>query len=147
VARQQFLGSRSRSYFGRHADPAHAAADITLAGAGAARDAWNASEIPGFCVAVPKVRIPLPPAVSPRLARFCPLTARSRLFARVCGPGRCSVVSRDGYRAVHGADRREYLCRAKFQYRGVEEQWRNEFRLGSGKAELGALLVPAKWQT
>jgi len=42
-------------------------------------------------------------------------------FARVCGPGRCSAVSRDGYRAVHGADRREYLCRAKFQYRGVDE--------------------------
>ena len=41
-------------------------------------------------------------------------------FARVCGPGRCSAVSRDGYRAVHGATRREYLCRAKFQYRGVD---------------------------
>ena len=38
----------------------------------------------------------------------------------MCGPGRCSVVSRDGYRAVHGADRREYLCWAKFQYRGVD---------------------------
>ena len=57
---------------------------------------------------------------SPRLARFCPPTATSRLFARVCGPDRCSAVSRDGYRAVHGADRREYLCRAKFQYRGVD---------------------------
>ena len=33
----------------------------------------------------------------------------------------CTAVSRDGYRAVHGADRREYLCRAKFQYRGVDE--------------------------
>jgi hypothetical protein len=42
-------------------------------------------------------------------------------FARACGPGRCSAVSRDGYRAVHGADRWEYLCRAKFQYRGVDE--------------------------
>ena len=42
-------------------------------------------------------------------------------FARVCGSGRCSAVSRDGYRAVHGADRRECLCRAKFQYRGVDE--------------------------
>src|SRR6516164_7532635 len=62
----------------------------------------------------------LPPAESPRLARFCPPTTRSRLFARVCGPGRCSAVSRDDYRAVHGADRREYLCRAKFQYRGVD---------------------------
>ena len=67
------------------------------------------------------VRIHSAPAESPRLARFCPPTARSRLFARVCGPGRCSAVSRDGYRAVHGADRREYLCRAKFQYRGVDE--------------------------
>jgi hypothetical protein len=28
--------------------------------------------------------------------------------------------SRDGYRAVHGAGRREYLYRAKFQYRGVD---------------------------
>src|SRR6516162_7644861 len=66
------------------------------------------------------VRIHLPPAESPCLARFCPPTARSRLFVRVCGPGRCSAVSRDGYRAMHGADRREYLCRAKFQYRGVD---------------------------
>ena len=32
----------------------------------------------------------------------------------------CTAVSRDGYRAVHGADRREYLCWAKFQYRGVD---------------------------
>jgi len=68
----------------------------------------------------PMVRIRLSPAESPRLARFCPLTARGRLFARVCGPGRCSAVSRDGYRAMHGADRREYLCRANFQYRGVD---------------------------
>ena len=35
--------------------------------------------------------------------------------------GRCSAVSRDEYRAVHGADRRKCLCRAKFQYRGVGE--------------------------
>jgi hypothetical protein len=47
------------------------------------------------------VRIRLPPAASPRLARFWSPTARSRPFARVCGPGRCSAVSRDGYRAVH----------------------------------------------
>jgi hypothetical protein len=33
----------------------------------------------------------------------------------------CTAVSRDGYRAVHGADRREYLCPAKFQYRGVDQ--------------------------
>jgi hypothetical protein len=69
----------------------------------------------------PRVRIRLPPAESPRLVGFCPPTVRSRLFARVCGPNRCSAVSRDGYRAMHGADRREYLCRAKFQYRGVDE--------------------------
>ena len=68
-----------------------------------------------------EVRIQSPPAASQRLAGFCPPTVRSRLFARVYGPGRCSAVSRDGYRAVHGADRREYLCRAKFQYRGVDE--------------------------
>ena len=43
-----------------------------------------------------EVRIQFPPAESPRLAGFCPPTARSRLFARVCGPGRCSAVSRDG---------------------------------------------------
>ena len=67
------------------------------------------------------VRIRFPPAKSPRLARFCPPTARSRLFTRVCGPGRSSAVSRDGYRAAHGATRREYLCRAKIQYRSVDE--------------------------
>src|SRR6516164_9163477 len=50
-----------------------------------------------------------------------PPTANARLFARVCGPAGASAVSRDGYRAVHGATRREYLCRAKFQYRGVDE--------------------------
>ena len=53
-----------------------------------------------FYGAVLKVRIHLPPAVSPRLARFCPPTARSRLFARVCGPSRCSAVSRDGHDAA-----------------------------------------------
>ena len=67
-----------------------------------------------------EVRIQSPPAESPRLARFFPPTEKSRLFPRVCGPGRCSAVSRDQYRAVHGADRREYLCWAKFQYRGVD---------------------------
>ena len=35
--------------------------------------------------------------------------------------GRCSAVSRDGYRAAHCADRQEYLCRTKFRYRGVDE--------------------------
>ena len=55
------------------------------------------------------------------LAGIRPPAARSRLFGRVCGPSRCSAVSRDGYHAVHGADRREYLCRAKFQYRSVDE--------------------------
>ena len=35
-------------------------------------------------VRVLEVRIHSPPAVSPRLARFCPPTAKSRLFARVC---------------------------------------------------------------
>jgi hypothetical protein len=34
------------------------------------------------------VRIRLAPAKSPRLAGFCPLTAKNQLFARVCGPGR-----------------------------------------------------------
>ena len=54
-------------------------------------------------IAEPQVRTHTPPVESPRLAGFCPPTARSRLFARVYGPGRCSGVSRDGYRAVHGA--------------------------------------------
>ena len=57
------------------------------------RNARSAPEIHGFCAAVPVVRIHLPPAESPRLAGFCPPTARSRLFARVCGPGRCSAIS------------------------------------------------------
>ena len=65
-------------------------------------------------------------------------------FARVCGPGRCGAVSRDGYRAVRGADRREYLCRAKFQYAASMRWWLNEFRSGSGKAEHGPLLVRAR---
>src|SRR6516162_10912559 len=76
------------------------------------------------------VRIRFPPAESPGLARFRPPTARRRLFARVCGPGRCSVVSRDGYRAVHGADRREYLCWAKFQYRSVDEAVAQSIQIG-----------------
>ena len=73
-----------------------------------------------------------------------PPTEKSRLFARVYGPSTYSAVNRDGYRAVHGADRREYLCRAKFQYHGVDEAWLSEFRSGSGKAEHGPLLVPGK---
>ena len=72
-------------------------------------------------VRVLEVRIHSPPAVSPRLARFCPPTEKSRLFARVYGPSTYSAVNRDGYHAVHGANGREYLPRAKFQYRGVDE--------------------------
>jgi len=34
---------------------------------------------------------------------------------------RCSAVIRDGYRPVQGADGREYLYPANFQYRGVDE--------------------------
>ena len=43
-----------------------AAADISLAGGGAARNARSASEIAGFFAAVPKVRIHFPPAQSLR---------------------------------------------------------------------------------
>ena len=48
----------------------------------------------------PMVRIHLPPAESPRLAGFPPPQARSRLFARVCGPDRRGAVGRDGHRGV-----------------------------------------------
>ena len=49
------------------------------------------------------VRIHFPPAESQANQGFCPLTARSLLFPRMCGPGRCSSDSRDGYR---GRDRK-----------------------------------------
>ena len=41
----------------------------------------------------------------------------------LCAGMRARQVQRGQQRrvSVHGADRREYLCRAKFQYRGVDE--------------------------
>ena|SRR5215813_12433583 len=53
--------------------------------AGAARDARNASEIPGFCVAVPKVRIRLPPSASLSQRGPADIAGQSRGFR--AGPG------------------------------------------------------------
>jgi hypothetical protein len=44
------------------------------------------------------------------------LAFRAGVRDRHVQPGHQRRVSR-----VNGADRREYLCRAKFQYRGVDE--------------------------
>ncbi|HEX3523522.1 MAG TPA: hypothetical protein VHT52_15705 [Stellaceae bacterium] len=42
------------------------------------------------------------------------------------------------------ADGRQYLCRAKFQYRSVDEGDGLMRRIGKGQAEHGTLIAPGK---
>src|SRR6516165_12007054 len=79
-----------------------------------------------------------------------------RLFARVCG--RCEVArsAETGIGRRHGADRRQCLCWAKFQYRSAsdvvqvvaalaERGW--SWLSRSSEAEQPPLLVPGERQT
>jgi hypothetical protein len=56
-----------------------------------------------------------------RVSRDIPLLRRKAgLFPRVCGAEQVARSGETGVARSHGADRRQYLCRAKFQYRGVD---------------------------
>ena len=112
----------------------------------------------------PRVRIRLPPAESPSLSRSC---REPRLSARLCAAG-LVTGSAETRRVFHDrANRRQYLCRAIFQYRsaadGVGEnatpvpiksgrspslivQWISALGPGSTKAQHDPLIVPGKRQ-
>ena len=77
-----------------------------------------------------------------------------RLSARVCAGGLAtgSVETRRVFR--YRANRRQYLCRAIFQYRTAGDVGSSltiavvfEFGSGSGETERGPLIVPGKRQT
>src|SRR5580658_10188724 len=71
-----------------------------------------------FC-GVPMVRIHSPPADSLSLSRSSFRRSRTRLSARVWAAGLAtgSAETRRGFR--YRVNRRQYLCRAIFQYRGA----------------------------
>src|SRR6516162_1107163 len=52
---------------------------------------------------------------------FASLHREAWLFLRVCGAGAGGRSAETGMARCQGADLREYLCRAKFQYRSVDE--------------------------
>ena len=68
-----------------------------------------------------KVRIHSPPADSPCLAGYSPPTSKAGLFPRVCGAEQVARSGETGVARSYGVDGRQYLCRAKFQYRSVDE--------------------------
>ena len=57
-----------------------------------------------------------------RVSRDIPLLRRKAgLFPRVCGAEQVARSGETGVARSYGADGRQYLCRAKFQYRSVDE--------------------------
>src|SRR6201987_1677117 len=85
------------------------------------RNARNAAEIHGFCAAVPQVRIHLPPAASPSLSRSHFRASRTRAFPAGVRGSLDDGVSRDAAGFPLGANRRQCLCRAIFQYRSAAD--------------------------
>jgi hypothetical protein len=56
-----------------------------------------------------------------RVSRDIPLLRRKAgLFPRVCGAEQVARSGETGVVRSYGADRRQYLCRAKFQYGSVD---------------------------
>ena len=56
------------------------------------------------------------------VSRDIPLLRRKAgLFRRVCGAEQVARSGETGVARSYGADRRQYLCRAKFQYRSVDD--------------------------
>jgi hypothetical protein len=49
------------------------------------------------------------------------LRRKTGLFPRVCGAEQLARSGETGVARSYGSDRRQYLCRAKFQYRSVDE--------------------------
>jgi hypothetical protein len=71
--------------------------------------------------AVPKVRIRLPPADSQSLSRSRFRRSRTPLFRAGLDSWLGDRVSRDAPGSPLRANRRQYLCRAIFQYRNADE--------------------------
>ena len=117
--------------------------------------------------AVPMVRIHLPPGDSQSLSRSRFRWSRTPLFRAGLGSWLGDRVSRDAPGFPLRANRRQYLCRAIFQYRSADEvvsenaapvptklgllrgerAWIFEFGSGLSKAEHDPLIVPGKRQT
>src|SRR5437660_3375918 len=69
----------------------------------------------------PRVRIPLPPADSPSLSQSGGRGREPRLSARLCAAGLATGSAETRKVFQDGANRREYLCRAIFQYRSAAD--------------------------
>src|SRR5271165_5810334 len=82
---------------------------------------------------VPMVRIHFPPAESLSLSRIRFRRSRTPPFARVCAAGLASGSAETRRACRCRANRRQYLCRAIFQYRNAAD--------GVGE---NATLVPTK---
>jgi hypothetical protein len=112
----------------------------------------------------PMVRIRFPPADSQSLSRSRFRKSRTPAFRAGLGSWLGDRVSRDAPGFLLRGNRRQYLCRAIFQYRSAADlgggmpneirpspdlivQWMFESGLGSGKAEQDPLIVPRKRQT
>src|ERR1700732_1969922 len=115
----------------------------------------------------PEVRIHLPPADSQSLSRSRFRRSRTPLFRAGLGSWLGDRVSRDAPGFPLRANRRQYLCRAIFQYRSAaevvhenaapvptklgllrgERAWIFEFGSGLSKAEHDPLIVPGTRHT
>jgi len=113
------------------------------------------------------VRIHFPPAESPSLSPSCLRGSRTPLSARLCAAGLATRSAETRRLGQDRANRRQYLCRAIFQYRsaadGVGEnatpvpiksgrspglivRWIAALGPGSTKAQHDPLIVPGKRQ-
>ena len=78
-----------------------------------------------------------------RVSRDIPLLRRKAgLFPRVCGAEQVARSGETGVARSYRADGRQYLCRAKFQYRSVDEGDGLMRRIGQRQAEHGTLIAP-----
>src|SRR6266566_3754952 len=69
----------------------------------------------------PMVRIRLPPAERPSLSRSCFRASRTPLSARLCAAGLATGSAETRRMGQDRANRRQYLCRAIFQYRSAAD--------------------------
>src|SRR4029077_16073828 len=115
----------------------------------------------------PMVRIHLPPAESLSLSRSCFECREPRLSARLCAAGLATGSAETCRVSQDRANRRQYLCRAIFQYRSAADGVGENAtpipiksgrspkldravdlcaRTGSTKAQHDPLIVPGKRQ-
>src|SRR5438876_11715442 len=78
----------------------------------------------------PRVRILLPPAESPSLSRSCCRGSGTPAFRAAVRRWLGDRVGRDAQVLQDRANRRQYLCRAIFQYRSAADGGRREFHAG-----------------